>query len=118
MRAAGRGRTAIRRCVGTLSSALLAARRQHRITLNPSQDTMLPKVTKAVLAPWSAEQAVQFLDHVADDPMGPTFEVMIEAADALFEGVAGCAGCGAARRWPCAGATSIWTPGRWPCCAR
>ena len=77
MEAAGRGPTAIRRCIATLSSATRSARRQNRITNNPTADTALPAVTKAVLTPWSADEAVRFLDHVTDDGLGPVFEVMV-----------------------------------------
>jgi integrase len=77
MEAAGRGPTAIRRCVTTLSSAMRAARRQNRITVDPTADTALPAITKAVLTPWSADDAVRFLDHITDDPLGPVFEVMV-----------------------------------------
>ena len=77
MEEAGRGPTAIRRCIATLSSAMRAARRQNRITVDPTADTALPTISKAVLTPWSADDAVRFLDLVTDDVLGPVFEVMV-----------------------------------------
>lgn len=43
----------------------------------PVAKVTLPKVDKAERVPWSAGQAVTFLDHIADDRLGPLFEVLV-----------------------------------------
>lgn len=60
---AGRGVTTIRRVVGVLSSALTDAVRQHRLTHNVAAHAPLPPEGRAERTPWTAGQAVAFLDH-------------------------------------------------------
>jgi integrase len=75
--AAGRGATTIRRIHAVLSSALADAVEQRRILHNPAARVTLPKIDKAERVPWDAEQVVAFLEHVADDRLGPLFEVLV-----------------------------------------
>lgn len=74
---AGRGPTTIRRCIATLSSALADAVEQRRIMHNPATHVTLPKIDKAERVPWTATEAVTFLDHVTDDRLGPLFELLV-----------------------------------------
>jgi integrase len=86
--AAGRGATTIRRIIAVLSSALSDAVEQRRVTHNAAQHVVMPKVVKGERPTWSAAQAVTFLDHVADDPLGPLFEVLVGCGLRRGEGLA------------------------------
>ena len=79
LEAAGRGATTIRRIVGVLSSALSDAVKQRRLTHNAARFVALPAEDRAERTPWTAAQAVAFLDHVhrAGDPLADLFEVII-----------------------------------------
>ena len=44
----------------------------------PPPTSFSPKIDKVERVPWTAEQAVTFLEHVADDRLGPLFEVLID----------------------------------------
>lgn len=77
LQAAGRGPTTIRRIVATLRSALADAVEQHRLARNVAAHAPLPKVQPAERQPWTAAQAVAFLDHVTGDRYAELFEVLI-----------------------------------------
>jgi integrase len=74
--AAGRGATTVHRIVATLSSALTDAVKQRRLAHNACEHIRLPRVDRAEPVVWSAAQAVTFLKHAAEDPLGPLFEVL------------------------------------------
>lgn len=76
---AGRGAPTIRRCVAVLSSALADAVRQHRLVNNVARYAPLPPEGRAEREPWTAEQAVRFLEHChqAGDRLADLFEVLI-----------------------------------------
>lgn len=75
--AGGRGATTVRRIVATLSSALADAVKQRRLQHNACQHVTLPKVDRVETPVWTATQAVQFLEHAADDRLAELFEVLI-----------------------------------------
>jgi integrase len=77
MEAAGRGAPTIRRCVAVLSSALSHAVKKRRLTHNVAQHAPLPPEGREERNPWSAAEAVAFLDHVADHRLSALFEVLI-----------------------------------------
>jgi integrase len=77
MEAAGRGVTTIRRVVAVLRSALADAVRQRRVMHNAAEHVPLPAEVRAEREPWTAAEAVRFLDHVMEDRLGPLFEVAI-----------------------------------------
>jgi integrase len=76
---AGRGAPTIRYVHAVLSSALSDAVKRRRLTHNVAQHVALPPVHTAERVPWTAAQAVAFLDyaHRADDPLTDLFEVII-----------------------------------------
>jgi integrase len=76
---AGRGAPTIRYVHAVLSSALADAVKRRRLTHNVAQHVGLPPVHTAERVPWTAAQAVAFLDyaHRADDPLTDLFEVII-----------------------------------------
>ena len=74
---AGRGAPTIRRMVAVLSSALADAVERRRLPHNVARHAPLPPEGRAERQPWTAEQAVRFLDHVRDHEFGPAFEVLI-----------------------------------------
>lgn len=79
LEAAGRGAPTIRRMVAVLSSALSDAVRQRRLTHNVARYAPLPAEDRAERTPWTAGQAVTFLDHVhrAGDRLADLFEVIM-----------------------------------------
>jgi len=79
LEAAGRGAATIRRMIAVLSSALADAVRQRRLTHNVARFVGMPAEDRAERTPWTAAQAVAFLDHVhrAGDPLADLFEVII-----------------------------------------
>ena len=79
LEAAGRGAATIRRLIAVLSSALADAVRQRRLTHNVARFVGMPAEDRAERTPWTAAQAVTFLDHVrrAGDPLADLFEVVI-----------------------------------------
>ena len=79
LEAAGRGAATIRRLIAVLSSALADAVRQRRLTHNVARFVAMPAEDRAERTPWTASQAVTFLDHVqrAGDPLADLFEVVI-----------------------------------------
>lgn len=76
---AGRGAATIRYVHAVLSSALSDAVRQRRLPHNVAQHVSLPPITTAEREPWSAAQAVTFLDYVhrTGDRLADLFEVII-----------------------------------------
>lgn len=79
LEAAGRGAATIRRMIAVLSSALSDAVRQRRLTHNVARYVGLPAEDRAERTPWTAAQAVAFLDHChrAGDRLADAFEVVI-----------------------------------------
>lgn len=77
LEAAGRGAPTIRRMIAVLSSALADAVERRRLPHNVARHAPLPPEGRAERKPWTAEQAVRFLDHVHDHRLGPLFEVLI-----------------------------------------
>jgi integrase len=77
--AADRGLITLRRWVATLSSALTAAVRQHRLTHNPARYTLLARPPRVERVCWTPQEAVTFLRHCADvaDPLANLYEVII-----------------------------------------
>jgi integrase len=73
---AGRGVTTIRRIHATLSSALGDAVERRRLGHNVAQYTVLPRVKRAEVQPWTAAEAVTFLEHATGDRLGELFEVL------------------------------------------
>ena len=76
---AGRGRQAVYHCLATLSSALGTAVRNHRLPFNAAQPLPMRRPRADERAPWSAEQAVEFLTHCqgVDPAFADLFEVII-----------------------------------------
>ncbi|MGH4013151.1 MAG: site-specific integrase [Pseudonocardiaceae bacterium] len=76
---AGRGAPTIRYVHAVLSSALSDAVKQRRLTHNVAQHVVLPPVQAAERKPWTAAEAVAFLDHChrAGDRLTDLFEVII-----------------------------------------
>lgn len=76
---AGRGAPTIRYVHAVLSSALATAVKQRRLTHNVAEHVVLPPVHTAERRPWTATQAVAFLDHAhrAGDQLADLFEVII-----------------------------------------
>lgn len=67
--ALGRGRVTLHRCLATLSSALGAAVRQHRLIHNPARPTVIPRPASAERRIWTMAETAQFLDYChAHDP--------------------------------------------------
>jgi site-specific recombinase XerC len=89
--ASGRGATTIRRILSVLASALAAAVEQRRILHDPSDGVKLPQVEKVEMTVWSTDEALAFMEHTADDRLGPLFELML--ATGLRPA------CAAVRRW-------------------
>jgi integrase len=81
LEAQGRGATTIRRIIATLSSALGDAVKQRRLTHNACEHVSeyLPPVKRAERTPWTAAQAVGFLEHVTTtgDRLADLYEVII-----------------------------------------
>lgn len=77
LEAAGRGAPTIRRMTAVLSSALADAVERRRLTHNVARHAPLPPEGRAERTPWTAEQAVTFLAHVADHRHGPLFETIV-----------------------------------------
>ncbi|MFI6147484.1 tyrosine recombinase XerC [Streptomyces sp. NPDC051109] len=77
--AAGRGKTALYRCLATLSSALGDAVRQHRLPHNPASPPALHRPPSPERRIWTADEAVRFLQHChqADPDMADLFEFLI-----------------------------------------
>jgi integrase len=76
MEADGRGVAPIRRIHGVLSTALSDAVKRRRLTHNVAQHAALPAENRAERQPWSATQAVRFLDHARADRLGDLYEVL------------------------------------------
>lgn len=75
----GRGAQAVYHCLATLSSALGAAVRAHRLPHNAAQPLPMRRPRADERVPWSAEQAVAFLAHCrgVDPAFADLFEVII-----------------------------------------
>jgi len=75
----GRGAPTIRYVHAVLSSALSDAVRQHRLPHNVAEHTALPPVQSVEREPWTAAQAVRFLEHAhqVDDRLADLFELII-----------------------------------------
>jgi len=65
------------RVLATLRAALNAAVKQRQITHNPCAGVELEPENPAEAQRWTPEQAARFLAHVADDPMGLMFRIMV-----------------------------------------
>lgn len=76
---AGRGAPTIRYVHAVLSSALSDAVKRRRLTHNVAQHVALPPVHAAEREPWTAGQAIAFLDHChrVNDRLTDLFEVII-----------------------------------------
>jgi integrase len=76
---AGRGAATIRYVHAVLSSALSDAVKRRRLTHNVAQHALLPPVVTAEREPWTAAQAVAFLDHChrGGERLTDPFEVII-----------------------------------------
>ena len=74
---AGRSATTIKRIVAALSSALNHAVRTKRLTYNAAEHVSTPALTTAERVPWTAEEAVTFLEYVTGDRLAGFFEVMM-----------------------------------------
>jgi integrase len=76
---AGRGAPTIRYVHAVLSSALSDAVKRRRLTHNVAQHVTLPAMTTAERQPWTAAQAVEFLDHAhrVEDRLADLFEVIL-----------------------------------------
>jgi integrase len=77
LEAAGRGACTIKRIVAVLSSALGHAVKTRRLTHNAAEHVSTPTITTTERVPWTATQAVQFLEHVDGDRLAEFFEVMV-----------------------------------------
>jgi integrase len=77
MEAEGRGAPTIRRTVAVLSSALSYAVAQRRLTHNVAKHAPLPPEGRKTQEPWTAAEAIRFLEHVADHRLSSLFEVLI-----------------------------------------
>jgi integrase len=75
----GRGAPTIHYVHTVLSSALSDAVKRHRLTHNAAQHVALPPVVTTEREPWTAAEAVAFLDHAhqANDRLTDLFEVII-----------------------------------------
>ncbi|MBV8539080.1 MAG: site-specific integrase [Pseudonocardiales bacterium] len=89
---AGRGAPTIRYIHAVLSSALSDAVKQRRLTHNVAQHVVLAPVRAAEREPWTAAQAVTFLDHChhVDDRLTELFEVIIGTGLRRGEALALC----------------------------
>ncbi len=74
---AGRRATTIKRIVAALSSALNHAVRTKRLTHNAAEHVSTPAVPTSERVPWTAQEAVTFLEYVTGDRLAEFFEVMI-----------------------------------------
>ncbi|MCA1709059.1 MAG: site-specific integrase, partial [Actinobacteria bacterium] len=76
---AGRGAPTIRYVHAVFSSALTDAVKQRRLTHNVAQHVVLPPVQATEREPWTAAEAVAFLDHChrAGERLADLFEVII-----------------------------------------
>jgi integrase len=76
----GRGVPTIRRVHATLRSALSDAVRQRRVTHNVAEHVPLPAAERKERELWTVDQAVGFLDSIADDRLWPVYETILGAA--------------------------------------
>jgi len=74
---AGRSATTIKRIVAVLSSALSHAVRTKRLAHNAAMYVSTPAVTSVERVPWTAREAVTFLEYVTGDRLAEFFEVMM-----------------------------------------
>ena len=65
------------RVLATLRAALNAAVKQRRITWNPCTGIEVEPENPAEAQRWTPAEAARFLGHLADDPMGLMFRVMV-----------------------------------------
>ncbi|MCK0516967.1 tyrosine-type recombinase/integrase [Williamsia sp. DF01-3] len=79
----GRGVPTIKRILAVLRSALGDAERTKRLSHNPAEHVHPGRVERTEIQPWTAQQAVAFLDHVTGappwqvDPLANLFETII-----------------------------------------
>jgi len=73
---AGRGPATIKQVLAVLRSALGHAVKTKRLSHNPAEHVRTPRVERTEVCPWSADQAVMFLDHVGGDRPAEFFEVL------------------------------------------
>jgi integrase len=76
---AGRGKVTLRRCVGTLSSALNDAVRHRRLRYNPARHASVPRAPKRERTCWTPKQAAGFLRYCTQmaDPLTELYELII-----------------------------------------
>ena len=85
---AGRGTTTIRRVIATLSSSLGDAVRRRRLVHNPAAHVVLPRAAKVEREPWTASEAVTFLEHARGDRLAELFEVLMGCGLRIGEALA------------------------------
>jgi len=74
---AGRGPATIKQVLAVLRSALGHAVKTKRLTHNPAEHVRTPRVERTEVCPWTADQAVTFLDHVGGDRLAEFFEMLM-----------------------------------------
>jgi integrase len=70
------GPITVRRIHATLRSALNAAVKQQRISVNPAVHVELPETAKRRVRPWEPEELGQFLDYAMRDRLGALYELI------------------------------------------
>jgi integrase len=70
------GSASVRRVHATLRSALNAAVKQQRLTVNPALHVELPPASRRRVEPWSAEELGAFLDAAAKDRLSALYELI------------------------------------------
>ncbi len=103
---AGRGPATIKQVLAVLRSALSHAVKTKRLTHNPAEHVRTPRVERTEVCPWTADQAVTFLDHVGGDRL------------AEFSRCSWAPACDVVKPWRCAGRTSTWLGGCCTCAAQ
>jgi integrase len=70
------GGATVRRVHATLRSALNAAVKQQRISINPAVHVELPEMARPKVHPWEADELGAFLDYAATDRLGAMYELI------------------------------------------
>jgi integrase len=73
------GPTTLRRCIGTLSSALTDAVRHYRLPHNPARHAPVPRPPRRERVCWTPKQAAAFLRYCVqiNDPLTELYELII-----------------------------------------
>ena len=66
----------VRRVHATLRGALSSAKKHRLVRYNAAEDIELPREPRKQVRPWEAAELGLFLDYIADQRLGPLFEVM------------------------------------------